>query len=88
MHKRFLSAGAALALTFAAAGPAFAMSRLTVHRGRGILLPVYVTSKHYWLYPGPIPRRRSVADNYDYIRLVAEPVGNIVPVGPDLGFPW
>ena len=88
MIRRFLAAGVAVALAITAASPAYAMSRLTVHRSRGIPLPIYVTSKHFWLYPGPIRRHRSIADNYDYIRLVAEPVGNIVLVGPDLGFPW
>jgi hypothetical protein len=63
------------------------MSRLTVHRGAGIPLPAYVTSNRYWLYAGPVPIRRGYA-NQDYIRLVAEPIGNIVPVGPDYGFPW
>ena len=88
MHKRFLAIGAALMCAFAVSGPALGLSRLTVHRGQSIPLPFFVTSNRYWLYAGPIPKRRRVFDNDDYIRLVAEPVGNIVPVGPDYGFPW
>jgi hypothetical protein len=88
MPRRLLAIGVALACVFAASSPSFAMRRLTVHRGRGVPLPFFVTSNHYWLYAGPIRIRRRIIGNYDYIRLVAEPVGNIVPVGPDLGYEW
>ncbi len=88
MGLRILAVGAALACAFVQSSPAFAMRRLTVHRRPGVPLPFFVTSNRYWLYAGPIPARRRVIGNYDYVRLVAEPVGNIVPVGPDLGFEW
>ena len=93
MRKHILPTVAALVGAFAIScaalsSPAFAMRRLTVHRRPGVPLPFFVTSNRYWLYAGPIRTRRRVIGNYDYIRLVAEPVGNIVPVGPDLGFEW
>ncbi|WP_298425812.1 hypothetical protein [Rhodoblastus sp.] len=88
MLKRFMAVVAALFLAFSAPGPAFALSRLTVHRGHGVPLPFFVTSNRYWLYTGHIRKPRRVYANDDYVRLVAEPVGDIVPVGPDLGFPW
>lgn len=89
MRKRFLAVGAVLIGILMLCDPAVALSKLTVHRGRGIPLPAYVTSNRYWLYAGRMPRQRDISDNWDYIRLVAEPVGNIVPVGPDYGpTPW
>ncbi len=88
MRKRILAIGAALVCAFAMSSPAFAMRRLTVHRHSGVPLPFFVTSNHYWLYPGPVRGHWRMIGNNDYIRLVAEPVGNIVPVGPDLGFEW
>ena len=88
MHKPFLAIAAVLICAFTVSGPAVGLSRLTVHRGQGVPLPFFVTSNRYWLYAGPLPKRRRVFENYDYIRLVEEPVGNIVPVGPDYGFPW
>ncbi len=88
MGLRVFAIGAAIACVFAMSSPAFAMRRLTVHPRPGVPLPFFVTSNRYWLYAGPIWTRRRVIGNYDYIRLVAEPVGNIVPVGPDLGFEW
>jgi hypothetical protein len=88
MRKRILAIGVVLVCSIASAGPASALRRLTVHRRPGVPLPVFVTSNRYWLYAGPIRTRRRVIGNYDYIRLVAQPVGNIVPVGPDLGFEW
>ena len=87
MHKRFLAIGAALMCAFAVSGPALGLSRLTVHRGQSIPLPFFVTSNRYWLYAGPLPRRRRVFDNYDYVRLVEEPVGNIVPWAPTMASP-
>jgi hypothetical protein len=87
MAKCFRTA-AALIGVLALSDPAFALSRMTVHRSHGIPLPAYVTSNRYWLYAGRMPRQRDMAGNVDYIRLVAEPIGNIVPVGPDYGFPW
>ncbi|MGO8739632.1 hypothetical protein [Rhodoblastus sp.] len=88
MNKRILAIGAVLVCALGSASPAFALRRLTVHRHPGVPLPFFVTSNHYWLYAGPIWAGHRVLGNYDYIRLVAEPVGNIVPVGPDLGYEW
>ncbi|WP_298354977.1 hypothetical protein [Rhodoblastus sp.] len=88
MSKRILAIGAALVFAIGSAGPTSAMRRLTVHPRSGVPLPFFVTSSHYWLYAGPVRTRHRVTGNYDYVRLVAEPVGNIVPVGPDLGFEW
>jgi hypothetical protein len=88
MPKHLLAVGAAVIGILAFSDSALALSKLTVHRSRGIPLPAFVTSNRYWLYAGRLPRQRDISDNWDYIRLVAEPVGNIVPVGPDYGFPW
>ncbi len=88
MHKRILAIGVVLVCALASAGPASATRRLVVHPRSGVPLPFFVTSNHYWLYAGPMRTRRRVIGNDDYIRLVAEPVGNIVPVGPDFGFEW
>jgi hypothetical protein len=88
MRKSFLAAGAAGLFAVAALGAALAQSSLTVHPNRGVPLPNYVTSNDDWLNPGNVtPEATDRSSNY--ARLVEDPVGNIVPVGPDLGgMPW
>jgi hypothetical protein len=88
MRKSFWLFGAVCIGALAAFGPVLAQSTLTVHPRRGIPLPSYVTSSDDWLNPGNVVPERSDPGN-NYARLVEDPVGNIVPVGPDLGpTPW
>jgi hypothetical protein len=88
MRKSFLAVGAACLGVLAAFGPVLAQSSLTVHARRGIPLPSYVTSSDDWLNPGKVvPEHSDPSQNY--ARLVEDPIGNIVPVGPDYGpMPW
>jgi hypothetical protein len=88
MRKSFWAFGAACIGVLAAYGSVLAQSALTVHPSRGIPLPSYVTSSDNWLNPGRVvPERSDPSGNY--ARLVEDPIGNIVPVGPDLGpEPW
>ena len=93
MRKSFLAVGAAglcaAAVLGSVLGPAIAQSTLTVHPRRGVPLPSYVTSSDDWLNPGDIPSARPVDRSDNYARLVQDPIGDIVPVGPDLGpMPW
>jgi hypothetical protein len=88
MRKSILAAGAGGLLILSALGAALAQSSLTVHPHRGVPLPPYVTSSDDWLNPGPPPPDQSDRSQ-NYSRLVEDPVGNIVPVGPDYGpMPW
>jgi hypothetical protein len=88
MRKSFLAVGAACLGVLAAFGPVLAQSSMTVHPRRGIPLPSYVTSSDDWLNPGNVvPEHSDPSQNY--ARLVEDPIGNIVPVGPDYGpMPW
>lgn len=89
MRKSFLAAGLVGVWAVAAFGSAFAQSALTVHPRRGIPLPPYVTSSDDWLNPGNVPTQAEADHSNNYSRLVEDPVGNIVPVGPDYGpMPW
>jgi len=94
MRHRFLAAGAARLCAIAALGaalivPACAQSSLTVHPRKGIPLPSYVTSSDAWLNPGNVPTQPEIDRSNNYSRLVEDPIGNIVPVGPDYGgMPW
>ncbi|HUO54720.1 MAG TPA: hypothetical protein VMU18_08260 [Rhodoblastus sp.] len=89
MRKSILAAGLIGLGGVAALGSAFAQSSLTVHPRRGIPLPSYVTSSDNWLNPGNVPTPGEAARSDNYARLVEDPIGNIVPVGPDLGpVPW
>jgi hypothetical protein len=88
MRKSLWALGAACIGAVAAFGPVLAQSALTVHPNRGVPLPSYVTSSDGWLNPGNVVPERSDPSN-NYSRLVEDPIGNIVPVGPDLGpEPW
>ena len=88
MRKSLWALGAACIGVLAAFGPVVAQSTLTVHPNRGVPLPSYVTSSDDWLDPGRVvPRESDPSGNYS--RLVEDPIGNIVPAGPDLGLePW
>jgi hypothetical protein len=94
MRKSFLAVGVAGLLVVAGLGsalvtPALAQSSLTVHPRKGIPLPSYVTSSDDWLNPGNVQTPGEVDRSNNYSRLVQDPIGNIVPVGPDLGpMPW
>ncbi len=89
MRKSFLTASVAGFCVIASVGSALAQSALTVHPRRGIPLPAYVTSSDDWLNPGNVPTQPEADRANNYSRLVEDPVGNIVPVGPDYGgMPW
>jgi hypothetical protein len=88
MRKSLWALSAACIGVLAAFGPVLAQSTLTVHPSRGIPLPSYVTSSDDWLNPGRVVAKESDPSG-NYVRLVEDPIGNIVPVGPDLGpEPW
>jgi hypothetical protein len=89
MRKSFLAGGVIGLCAVAALGSALAQSSLTVHPRKGIPLPAYVTSNEDWLNPGNVPTPGEVDRSNNYSRLVEDPIGNIVPVGPDYGpMPW
>jgi hypothetical protein len=89
MRKSFLAAGVIGLCAAAALGSALAQSSLTVHPRKGIPLPAYVTSNEDWLNPGNVPTPGEVDRSHNYSRLVEDPIGNIVPFGPDYcGMPW
>lgn len=86
MIRRFLVAGS---LALALGASALAQSSLTVHRQSGVPLPGYVTSSDHWLDPGNVVPEGQNSRDQNYARMVEDPIGNIVPVGPDLGpMPW